>query len=334
MQRNGALGEIEPLLTEDILGQSYPAAIELGTLDEKLFGLPTTVYIRAMLVNNSVYDGDTWSMEEVLAAIKTHPEIKWMFADEFGTGTWRRALVFLLWDLEHSAFVEGGEGHFDSTEFKEILSLVKEKSNDLDRWEQSGGALYEKASDAVYHGDYMGVSILLLSLNTYGNYVVNGLGDGLRFIGFPMENQGGGMGNMEPLGMIVVNQAAMDKPGIGELLRYLYSLENQETLMMDSGQSIRRDVLEKKVIYNEYAEGYFWTGKNDSAKLPWNGKDDFYLEEYQELLENTVPYSYRSEELMEILLEDVAPYFDSEKSLEEVVQSVNKRISLYLSERQ
>lgn len=334
LQRNGALGEMEPLLTDDISDQSYPAAIGLGTLDGKLFGLPITVYISSILVNSSVYDGDTWSMEDVLATVRAHPEIKWMFADEFGDSTWRRALVFLLWDLEHSAFVEGGEGHFDSPEFKEILSLVKEKANDSERWEKKGSTLYEKASEAVCQGDYMGVKIILPDLNSYGLYVANGLGDGLRFIGYPMEKQDSGMGDMVPLGMVVVNQAAVDKPGVGGLLRYLYSLENQETLMSDSGASIRRDVLDKKVVYNEYAEGYFWVGKNDSIKLPWDGKSDFYLEEYKNLLENTVPHAYRSEELMKLILEDVAPYFDSDKDLEEVVQSVNKRVNLYLSERQ
>ena len=335
LQKNGALAELGSLLTEDILEQVYPAALEVGTYGGKLMGLPTTFVCDTMLVRSDVYGDGSWSAADVVSLFKEGADFKGLFVDAFdGIGDWRKNLFYLLSDLENSSFVTDGESHFDSPEFREILSLVKEKVNGSVSWKR-GDSMYETAADVVYKGDFLGAYVMMMGINMYGNYVQNGLGEELRFMGLPSESGETVSGYLNPLGMIAVNQAAQNKPGIAELLQYLYSLENQQTIQLSSGTSVRRDVVEAKVVYNEYAGKYFWVegGNRGAVVLPWDGKKDFYLEEYQDFMEHLSVIPFHSDKLLDIVLDDAAAYFESGKDLDEVVKSIDKRVALYLSEQ-
>ena len=133
--------------------------------------------------------------------------------------------------------------------------------------------------------------------------------------------------------MLVVNQNAMEKEGVKELVNYLLSLESQQ--LLSQSISVRADIPSAQVAYNEAGKTYYWKSTNNTGyQLPAKADGTSYLEEYVELLGKAVPMAFDSEEVFNLVMEDADSYFHSDKDLDTVVDAIQKRVQIYLDERQ
>lgn len=334
LQANGALGDLGQMLSQETLDILLPGVLKMGTYDDKLMGLPTSVYFRSMMTSKLYWQEEFWTIEDVLSILKEKEELKGIFTDFFGQDQYFYNLYYLLgMDIEHSPFIVDWKGRFDSPEFKEVLSWVKKKTNNKDGFDYSG-TIVQNASQVLRDGDYLGVEVQIYDMHSFGSYYV-GMGEDFQLVGYPTETGKGSYMWPNNNGMIIVNQNAVGKEGIKELLEYLFSLESQQYLTGNDGISIRLDIPESQLRYYEDSRQYFWINPGgDMVLLPGKKDKSSYLDEYVDFIRNAVPYPVHSDELFNIVMEEADSYFSSNKNLDEVAQIIQNKVQLYLDEHQ
>lgn len=332
LQANEVLGNLKLLLSQETLDALLPGAVEMGTYDRELLGLPIAVNVRSLVTSQKYWQGSSWTLEDVLAILKEHKELTGLFTDFFGQDNYFYNMYFLLgMDLEHSSFLVNGEDRFDSPEFKEILSWVKKKTNNKDGFSYNG-PVGEAIAKSLQEGEYLGIEFTVSGMADFGSYYAR-MGESFQPTGYPTET---GRGHyMQPVdgGVIVVNQNAMEKDGMKELLEYLFCLESQQRIGYRN-ISVRMDIPESQLIYMEDKGQYFWVDPDGQMTLlPEKYDGTSYLDEYVEFLRNAVPYPTYSDKLFNIIIEEADSYFYSNKDLDETVRVIQQKVQLYLDEQ-
>ena len=64
-----------------------------------------------------------------------------------------------------------------------------------------------------------------------------------------------------------------------------------------------------------------------------DGLDERQLQIFQELLEEARPYDFYAMELYDLIYEELTPYFQGDRSLEETVTILDSRVQVYLNEK-
>ncbi len=326
LQANGALGELGRLLSQDTLDVLLPGAVQAGTYEGGLYAVPLSVYVRTLLTARAYWQEDGWTTRDILSLLAEQDDIEGLFVDITGQDEYAYNLYFLMgMDIPNSPFIKDGVSSFDCTEFREILKTVK----DMTQKAENNSTLYDRTAPLV-SGGYLGVECMVWDMKIFSE-TCEKLGDNANLVGYPSD--AGGSHFLVDKGMLVVNQNAMEKEGVKELVNYLLSLESQQ--LLSQSISVRADIPSAQVAYNEAGKTYYWKSANNTGyQLPAKADGTSYLEEYVELLEKAVPMAFDSEEVFNLVMEDADSYFHSDKDLDTVVDAIQKRVQIYLDERQ
>ena len=335
LQKNGSLGDLYTVLDPEILDSFFPAAVQMGTYDGKLYGLPTSVSLDCMVVNGAYWQQSSWTCEDVLGIMEEHPELKGPFIYVMGEDRYYYNLLMLFGqDVMNSPLVADGKSAFNTPFGKELFTLVKERSAEVNAAVPNGSGT-NGIAEAILAGEYLGAYMSFYHFNTFGN-IYNAFGEYFQPAAFPGQTEGKGYMRCSQYGMVAVNQASLEKPGVRELLNDFYSLESQQRVTYNNGGiSIRRDVPESVIEYNAQADLYLWKGAGgNNLLLPKPENGEFYLDAFLDLAENTVPYPLHTDEMFDdIIMEEAQYYYESGKDLETVLETIDRRLQLYLSER-
>lgn len=326
LQANGALGELGQLLSRDTLDVLLPGAVQAGTYEDGLYAVPLSVYVRTLLTSRAYWQEDAWTTRDILSLLAEHDEIEGLFVDISGQDEYAYNLYFLMgMDISNSPFLKDGRSGFDCPEFREILKTVKEMTQKA----ENNSTYYDRTAPLV-SGGYLGVECMVWDMKIFSE-TSEKLGDNANLAGYPSD--AGGSHFLVDNGMLVVNQSAMEKEGVKELVNYLLSLESQQ--LLSQSISVRADIPGVQVAYNEAGKTYYWKSTNNTGyQLPAKADGSSYLEEYVELLQKAVPMAYDSEEVFNLVMEDADSYFHSDKDLDTVIDAIQKRVQIYLDERQ
>lgn len=127
LQSRGLLKELDILMSEEALEQILPGVIELGTADGSFVGLAPQMNIYTIITLKSIWNQDTWCLEDVLELMDTGN-----YTGIFCQGTTSfapQALLTLMTEagLQDSSLIdwETGESHFDSELFLRIMETAK-----------------------------------------------------------------------------------------------------------------------------------------------------------------------------------------------------------------
>ena len=327
LQKKGALLDLNQILSKETLDVMLPAAIGLGTYHEELIGVPLSMHIITMLTNRAYWQENTWTVNDNISILDQHDELQGIFVNSFTQESYFYNMAsFISYDMEHSIFIEGMVGGFDSPEFKKVLAYIKEKTKI--KYETSSDGMSAFIKRTLTDGNYLGMEYNIFSMYDFCR-IYEVMGEDAMIVGFPTEE---GNGNyVSDDGMLVVNPNARDKEGIKELLEYLLSLECQQKL--EFGISARMDIPESQVHYNTYFEKYCWEYHDGSKRfLPEKADGSTYLNEYVEYIKSAVPLPDRSDDLFNMVYEEAESYFNSDKTVDEVTEIIQNRVQLYLEE--
>lgn len=326
LQANGALGELGQLLSRDTLDALLPGAVQAGTYEDGLYAVPLSVYVRTLLTSRAYWQEDTWTTRDILSLLAEHDDIKGLFVDISGQDEYAYNLYFLLgMDISNSPFLKDGKSGFDCPEFREILKTVKEMTQKA----ENNSTYYDRTAPLV-SGSYLGVEFMVWDMKIFSE-TCEKLGDSANLAGYPSDV--GGSHFLTDNGMLVVNQGAMEKEGVKELVNYLLSLESQQ--LLSKSISVRADIPGIQVAYNEAGKTYYWKSTNNTGyQLPAKADGSSWLEEYEELLGKAVPMSVDSDEVFDLVMEEANSYFHSDKDMDTVIDTIQKRVQIYLDERQ
>ena len=302
-----------------------PGVLQMGTYDEELVAVPLSVAVITLVTSRDYWQEDSWTTEDILSIMQDQSEPSGLFLDITGQDTYDYNMYYLIgMDIGNSPFIKDGNCRFDSEEFRELLTLVKEMTQ-----KANNSSSPTNRFTPLIEGEYLGIGYYMYNMKALCD-IYDKMGDNANLVGYPSDT--GSCQYLSDYGVLVVNHTAMEKAGVKELVNYLLSLESQQMLSYEI--SVRLDIPESQVVYNSAGNNYFWQFPNNKG-YALSSKEDgsSYLEEYLELLESAVPTAVSSDDIFDIVMEEANGYFQGDKDLDSVVDVIQRRVQLYLDER-
>lgn len=115
-------------------------------------------------------------------------------------------------DVKEFPYTGNGQCDFKNEQFEQVLKLIKNKSEE----KQYEG--YSEMYEAVMSGELLAIEDTIFGICSYGR-ICRSLGEYTNIVGYP--NQTGNGNIMTASGLLVVNQASMEKPEVKKLIQYL-----------------------------------------------------------------------------------------------------------------
>lgn len=301
-----------------------PKALNVGRIDETLYGIVTEFYLSTVVTLAEELDG--WDYDTFLSCFdEDNSIIKSVFTPSNGTDGYTFISNFFYHGLQEKYLfdAESGTTHFDSEKFRKILRL--------------GRYFMQKEHQGTSEGLREGTTLCaaveiaapedLACLRIWGE-------NKLRYIGYPSEAgsrhyiRGG-----NPI-TVRVNATAEEKRLAHSFLQFLLSYEAQMEAVSAtiSGMSVRKDVLEEQI-----------NRMNEKSYTSLSGFPQFCLEDQvdaeldgaalYELLEKAEPKQYMPRELVDILNGELEAYLEGNLTEDVLIEHLENRVGLYLSEQ-
>lgn len=322
LQRRELLADLRMFLSEETLDKVMPGVIELGTVDGTLVGMAPGVSARSLLIGESVFSGDSWTLDDMLELME-NGQLEGRIRMSGGSYYYPFAVVRTLVDynLENSFLIdwEKGESHFEDDRFVKLLQYAGRYDN----------GIFEEPLDTRAAGG----GSLMVEVNLWRpQYTIDFQGtrgaEGSHYVGFPTD---GGNGNyLDADGMLVVNKNLSNPEAVSAYLESLWGSEIQAIEdSMDSycipvtyfpTDEIQYDAETGEAWWNRYQLTVFEDGTTS-------------LHEANIFLAQCVPAPKTYADLERIIYEELSAYFEeSSRTAEDTARIIDNRIQVYLDE--
>ncbi|MCM1190699.1 MAG: ABC transporter substrate-binding protein [bacterium] len=321
LQAQGALLDLESLLSSEALEEVLPGALELGRMQGTLAGIPPEISPATLITLNAIWQEKTWRLDDILDLMDTGEYIGIICQ---GTGAFAsRALLSWLtsYSLEDSSFIdwETGECHFEDERFLRVLRAAK----------QFGETEPDRTTYGLRPGKCIADVLAGSSLKQFNDNYAK-FGENYFFVGLPTE---GDCGNyLYGDGMVVVNRNTAEPEAVATFLECLIGEEIQNgtygKTQISTHLSVRR-IDTEELRYDEDGQRAWWNGQEVTVKEDGSTT----LHDFAAFLENCVPGPKRYPELEEIIWEEAQGYLEGDKKAEDAADIIDRKIQVYLDER-
>lgn len=330
---NGYIQSIEGMLTEE--EGCWQAALECGTIDNVRYGVPYECRLRFATYSQKLTGGcSSWTLDEMMKAVRdSDAEIL-----QSGLGGMQIVQYYGLYDNDNKAFIdwEKGESHLKETPFLEFLAFAKEYADKGDyNYEDTGAMLQEgKIAAEVPMGDLFKLETLC--------YLEECFQGEPAYIGFP-GTQGNGIYVIADC--LYVNSVTEKTEGCVEFLNFLLAEEQQNGMVTfeedlrsefygASFLPVRFSALERSISLKR-AEKKSSNFAEWSNGIEYNiyGLSDIQEEGFRFLIENARPGKWYALDIMDMVEEELQPYFEGQRTAQEAAKILDNRVQLYLDER-
>lgn len=347
--KKGVIEDLTPYLDNStVLDRSdfFEHILEGATYDGTLAFIPSTFTLATLAAKASdVGDQPGWTLSDLIAYSEAHPDAELL---EYAN---RESILQMMLMLNQNEYLDSstGECRFDSPEFKEMLTFANSFPEDFEN--NDGRPTPLKVADG---------SLLLADASIYDFQeiqIVQAYFNGdVTFIGYPTKGDSNGC-LLHPGDGYVINAKSGHKDGAWAFLESLLARDITED-WNSFGFSTRKSLFEKqkeaatKVEYVLDENGDPILDENGNpieegvgSGMTWGGGDG---EEWsytyhtttpeeaavvEELLQDATFFSYSiDDELMTIISEGADAYFKGDKSVDEAVEVIQNRASLYVKE--
>lgn len=339
--------DADPELDRDDFFPNIFGAMEV---DGKLCTTVSGVYITSAIGAAKVV-GDTpgWTYEEFNEALSNMPEGCTAF-DEYVT---RDQILQTCLALDMDSFVDWGSGecNFNSQQFIELLKFAKSFPSEFD-WDNYSWETASTTEDRLASGRQMLVQTSAYSIDDifYNNYTTF-MGSPITYIGYPTCEGTGNMFNLTEYGYAMSSKSE-HKDAIWQLLREFFTREYHDEYVISL--SSRIDVFEDKakeattIEYQKDAEGNnLLDDKGEPIPVVrynmWNQHtqkaEEIYcltqeqVDQIRELMETTTKMADYDNSIIEIVAQQAAPFFEGQKSAEDVAKLVQSKVNIYVNEQ-
>lgn len=324
------------------LGDYFDAVIQNATVGDTLVYLPRTFYLNTLICKSKFVDGKSgWTMEDIAALAKQYPN-----SSILGKGMSKQYALYTFMTLYSDDFMDT-ENHtcnFTSDSFKQMLELCAAYPDDYD-YDKMGSTAEALQNDQVlvYDGYINNWQDIQLNRAYFGQ-------EEAAFIGYP--NSMGVNGTvMQTSSGFAILQSSQEKDAAWEFVEFVSSRPYDR--WNDYSFPARKSEYEKakeeylKQDYQLDENGDFLLDEN-GEKIPSGGSssisDGTWTYEFHpvteeeaafadSLIEQSLPYQYTvSQEILSIITEEAAPFFQGTKTVDEVSQIIQSRIDIFLKE--
>lgn len=338
----GVLMDLRELLSQETLDMIYPGLLDTGTIDGSLAGVSIFYNFRSLVTDRNIWSKEEWSVEEVVTLLETgnYPHAVhrgWRYS---GPESLMHLLVY--GDLEHTPFIdwEAGICAFDSDLFVRLLKAVKQYQSD-EYAEVEAPDEYMSCFQELLDGNCLAVEDTVVDRSGFV-YSKQFLGERYNRPGIPGAN--GSRQVVDPVGFYVVNKNCKNKEAAAAYLEFLLGTRYMADYRKDCRDSFQvgKD-WEGKWAISQQVNGMYGLSYLLDTKDPALFDEEMpqvyveyleYCEEYYDFMEALEGQPPTDERLITIIEEEAKNFFEGTHSAEDVAKVIQKRVQLYLNERQ
>lgn len=307
------------------------------TYDDILTCIPTSFELSTIIGKASdVGEKQGWTLQELIAYADQHPN-----ARLFDNATKNEIMYYLL-AYNEDIFIDWSKGkcNFDSEEFKSVLAFANRFPTDY-----SGEDRQTSTPVKIQRGEVLLDTASLYNFDEIQMYYEIFGGD-ITCKGLPAED--GSIGTaLAASGLYGISTKATRKEGAWEFLESYLQQDNDRYSFGFPSRKSKLDEMAKEAVTIKY-----WTDENGDPVLDENGEPiemggggsigwgDWsytYRKATQEevdlvlqLINQAKPVSLGITQILEMINEDAAGYFEGQKSVDEVVKVIQNRVQLYV----
>lgn len=334
----GLFEDLKPYISNDEeldINNFMPNIIDAYSVEGKMYRLVPSYLISTILAKTSdVGEERGWTVQEVNELMASKPE-----GTQLLNYVDRNTMLINCMNLAGNQFIdwETGKCNFDSEGFIEMLKFLKQFPEEVDSAVYTDD--YWEHYDSLWREGKVVAQLYTVSGFRDFNYASKGsFGEPVTMIGFPSSNEDGSA-------IIATMQLAMfskssNKEGAWEFLRYFLTDEYQDEINYGFPLSIKRlDALAqeatKKSTYTDEngneveADDYYYI---DGVELIIEPMTEEETEKFKENLYSfTQIYNY-DENLIQIIQEETAAFFNGQKNVGDVAGIIQSRAQIYVNE--
>ena len=284
----------------------------------QLYGIPLSFTIDTMLAKTSVVGEEMgWNIEDLQNIMETYPD-----GAEIVEFYGKTDILEKLLTAGVEAYVDWGNGtcSFDSEEFIRLLELVN-SFPDYASSTESDDSTYLKLKENR-------LLLVELHMQRVGDYLMNAaiFEEPVTAIGYPSTEGSGTL--IRANGSIGILEQSENKEGACNLLGedFQDSIEAAFPVRESSLQKVFELVQQEDLNFSvgiEMAGGFTYTQQ---------AATDEEIAQIRKIIDNAQGTTSSNAVLNNIIAEEVSPYFNGQKSVEDVVSIIQSRAEIYVSE--
>lgn len=317
------LSNLVPKTTIDSLNKG---AIICGSIDGELFGVASSFWIDTLVTGETLTE---WDYDTFLKTIENSSNIETITSNSLLQGKTSVFEALFCSGIDDTYFIDqnGKSKVVDKDKLEKIVSLIEQYQTQNNYDDRSFDMVADRSMLCVKY---------LVTRPTDLYSILYAFGDKGNIIGYPGKN--GSKHFLYDSGTLFVrkNVAADKRKIISEFFEYLLSYEEQKRCLfsgLSDGFSARDDVLSEQIDAIKDIEGeraglgnVMFTFKDIDTKAARNKID--------EIMNRSVSYRDFSDSFYSIIEEEIGNYFAGSMGLDKLEDNLNKRIGIYIKERE
>lgn len=306
---------------EDFLENVFGAC----EIDGKLYFAPTMFSVNTLVGRASLLgDEPGWTMEEMMAYVNEQPQGTQIF--EYAT---KESVLYTCALNNMGRYVnwETGECNFETKEFVDILNFAN-------TFVSSENYEYDSSKAAPEMIESNSLLFMELYLSDPGSYqVYNQIFKGdMTAIGYPNSDGTNGAILLNSSSQLAISSKSKNKDAAWQFIRMGLLDEYQEDEYLYAFP-VKKTAFEK-VLQDSMKEtdgGASW-GWGDGYTVTVGATTQEEVDEIRTLIENTTSFSTYDEEINKIVNEETKPFFEGQKSANDVAKIIQSRVQIYVNE--
>ena len=336
--RDEVFMDLTGFLDQEVLDKQYNNIIEAGRIDGKLYFLPVTLEIEGLVTNEEI-------IKEGAVGI-TFDEYDRMIKDymygyspyDYPDSRVYNRNSFILSCIDTKSAIEGQSVDFGTEQFRAVIEYAKDKFTYEDEnsmpfeyiidYNRNRGECYYKKMKSY-------LDFVHACFRSQGNY---------RIIGTPSVDASGP--RFKAIDTISVSATTDVEQGCRKFINYLFSgaaFSNDKCEFWEivTNKEIMAKNIDALTINNNDAFDELLLDKRNGAVMQTAGAEKAYGDKYatDEMRESFLKsmstistYYYEDHQIVEFVLEEIAPYYAGNRTIDETVTILNDRVTRYVRE--
>ena len=323
LKEKGLLLDIGEVISRELQEELLPGALEIGTVDGRLLGVPMEVRAETLAVSGDTWPEDTWRLEDVIGLMEERKLMGALRSPYVGMNDYLEPSLtvnrLIMYSLENSFLIdwENGESHFDDERFIRLLELT---GTDMSGVHQETDTWLNGGKDILW-GYFMVTADFL-------DFFAHMEKESGRITGYPTESDCGSY--LVADGVLVVNANIAQKEAASYYLDTLLGEELQLRISMSS-LGVRKLSPENYIVEEESGRLVYLGGWN-AREVPVFQDGTTSLHRAKAFLESCAgaPPSYY--QITRIIMEELDAMYAQKKPPQSAAEIINSRVQLYLDE--
>lgn len=323
LEEKGLLMDIGELIPQEIREQLLPGALEIGTVNGRLLGVPVGVHAETLVISSDIWQENTWSLEDVITLME-EGKLSGAIRSNYLMGDYlspELTVVELIVNSLNDSFLidwENRKCHFDDERFIRLLELTSADLSNV----PAGTQNWLDEGENIVWGYFLAVTSFLNFFDHIEKE--NGL-----IVGYPT---GGACGSylVAEGGVLVANANIAKREEAACFLKTLLGDEIQsQTNILCLG--VRRIDPEYYIAMDESGRLSFFGGDfAPEVHIFEDGSTS--LHRAETFLEDCVALPPRYPQIIRIVTEELSAFYAGDKSAEATAETIDRRVQLYLDE--